>query len=155
MSDLVDLLPVILVALVLWLSGLSFAFYKLLAHYRRIAKKSGGGDLLKAIDALFAQEEKNSAEVKNLKAELNKAVKRSVLPIQKFGLVRFNPFDEIGGDQSFSLCLLDGTDSGFILTALHTRDRTRVYTKPIQNGKSKYELSAEEKKSLAEAQKIK
>lgn len=67
---------------------------------------------------------------------------------QKIGLVRFNPFKELGGDQSFALTILDGENSGIIITGLHTRDRTRVYMKKILNGKSDHDLSLEEKKSL-------
>lgn len=73
--------------------------------------------------------------------------------IQKVGLVRFNPFKELGGDHSFSLAILDNKESGIILTSLHTRDRTRVYMKEIKNGKSEYELSAEELKALDIAKK--
>lgn len=155
MRELVDLLPIILVALVLWLTGLSFAFYKLLNHYKKIIRKAGGGDLVKAIETVFSLEEKNTTDIKKLEGQIGKLTKQSVFPIQKVGLTRYNPFNETGGDQSFSLCLLDGADSGFVLTALHTRDRTRVYTKSIYNGESKYELSAEERKSLREAQKVK
>lgn len=71
--------------------------------------------------------------------------------IQKVGLVRFNPFKELGGDQSFCLAILDGEDSGILLTGLHTRDRTRVYMKKIIKGKSDHDLSVEEKKALDNA----
>jgi hypothetical protein len=64
-------------------------------------------------------------------------------------LTRFNPFGEIGGDQSFILCLLDNTDSGVIITSLHNRDYTRVYAKSILRGKvDNSALSAEEKAAL-------
>jgi len=48
-------------------------------------------------------------------------------------VVRFNPFSEVGGDQSFSIALMDGNNDGFMITALYTRDGNRVYAKPIQN----------------------
>ena len=67
----------------------------------------------------------------------------------KIGLVRFNPFDELGGDQSFILCLLDNSQSGAIITSLHNRDSTRVYAKAIKNGQSENAtLSKEETKAL-------
>ena len=67
----------------------------------------------------------------------------------KIGLNRFNPFSDLGGNQSFILCLLDNTNSGVIITSLHNRDRTRVYSKPIKNGNGlKTPLSPEEKKTL-------
>jgi hypothetical protein len=67
----------------------------------------------------------------------------------KINLTRFNPFDELGGDQSFILCLLDNANSGVIITSLHNRDSTRVYAKAIKNGESDNQaLSKEETKAL-------
>lgn len=73
--------------------------------------------------------------------------------IQKVGIIRFNPFKEIGGDQSFSIALLNGNDDGIVITSLYTREGNRVYGKPIKNGKSEYPLSDEEIKAIQEAQK--
>jgi hypothetical protein len=70
------------------------------------------------------------------------------------GLIRFNPFNEIGGDHSFSLAILDGGDNGIIITGLHTRDRTRIYAKQVNKGKSDLELSTEEQKALLKAQRV-
>jgi hypothetical protein len=68
----------------------------------------------------------------------------------KVGLSRFNPFQNMGGDQSFVLCLLDNTNSGAIITSLHNRDSTRVYAKQIKNGQGESQsLSDEEVKLLA------
>jgi hypothetical protein len=67
----------------------------------------------------------------------------------KINLIRFNPFEQLGGDQSFILCLLDNTNSGAIITSLHNRDSTRVYAKAIKNGQSdSMALSKEETKAL-------
>lgn len=67
----------------------------------------------------------------------------------KMQLVRFNPFNDVGGDQSFILCLLDKTNTGVIITSLHTRDSTRVYAKAIKNGSCESQsLSKEETKAL-------
>jgi hypothetical protein len=73
-----------------------------------------------------------------------------IIPGQfKLQLVRFNPFNEVGGDQSFILCLLDKTNTGVIITSLHTRDTTRVYAKAIKNGSCDSQtLSKEETKAL-------
>lgn len=67
----------------------------------------------------------------------------------KMNLVRFNPFEEVGGDQSFILCLLDNTNSGVIITSLHNRSFTRVYAKTIKTGESDNSaLSKEESRCL-------
>lgn len=71
--------------------------------------------------------------------------------IQKIGIVRFNPFKETGGDQSFSIALLDGNNSGLVITSLYTREKNRIYAKPIKAGLSDYSLSVEEKKAITKA----
>ena len=71
--------------------------------------------------------------------------------IQKIGVIRFNPFKETGGDQSFAIALLDADNNGLIISSLFTREGTRVYTKPIESGESKYLLSKEEIEALKKA----
>jgi hypothetical protein len=73
------------------------------------------------------------------------------LASQKISIVRFNPFGDTGGDQSFSLAVLDAHDSGYVLTSIHGRQGTRVYVKPVDFGKSKYTLSSEEQQALSQA----
>ncbi len=67
---------------------------------------------------------------------------------QRLGLVRYNPFEETGGNQSFVLALLDANDDGFILTSLHTRSGTRVYARALSAGRSESALSGEETEAL-------
>lgn len=71
--------------------------------------------------------------------------------IQKVGFVRFNPYNETGGNMSFVLALLDGRDCGVVMTTLHGRGGTRVYSKPVINAKSDIELSGEEEKAIKNA----
>jgi hypothetical protein len=73
------------------------------------------------------------------------------LASQKISIVRFNPFGDTGGDQSFVLAVLDAHNSGYVLTSIHGREGTRSYVKPVDYGKSKYPLSAEEKQALKQA----
>ena len=68
-------------------------------------------------------------------------------------MTRFNPFSEIGGDQSFAFALLDGKNNGFVVTSFYTKEGNRVYGKPIKNGKSQYALSQEELKAVEIAEK--
>ncbi len=89
--------------------------------------------------------------------QLDQAYKRLAdsgsLASQKISIVRFNPFGDTGGDQSFVLAVLDAHNSGYVLTSIHGREGTRVYVKPIDYAKSKYPLSVEEKKALSQAAK--
>lgn len=101
----------------------------------------------------------NHAEtLTRLEGELGRIVKSHALlsknveaSVQKVSMIRFNPFSDSGGDQSFSIALLDGQDNGFVLSGLYVQDRPMVYAKPIQHGRSRYALSAEEESVLAKA----
>lgn len=103
---------------------------------------------LKEILAQF-QDLKKSFE--RISQELESLKKENKFNVQKIGIVRFNPFSEVGGDQSFSIALLDGNDDGVVITSLYSREGNRVYGKPIQNGKSQYPLSEEEKQAIEKA----
>ena len=70
--------------------------------------------------------------------------------IQHVGVVRFNPFKDMGGDQSFSIALLNAHKNGLVISSLFTESGVRIYAKSIKNGESKYQLSEEEKQAIAE-----
>ena len=101
-------------------------------------------EVLKEFKALQNNFEKLSKDFEILKKE-------NELMIQKVALIRFNPFSEVGGDQSFSLALLDQNNSGVVLTSFYTREGNRVYGKPIEEGLSQYSLSQEEIKAIEKA----
>ena len=105
-------------------------------------------EILSQFQELKGNFEKISKELENLKKE-NK------FNIQKFGIVRFNPFKEIGGNQSFSIALLDGRDDGIVITSLYTKEGNRIFGKPIKGGKSEYLLSEEEKEAIEYAKRKK
>ena len=71
--------------------------------------------------------------------------------IQRVGLVRFNPFEDTGGNQSFALALTDVAGTGFIVSSLHSRTGTRVYAKAVSGGRSDGALSEEETEALRQA----
>jgi len=75
--------------------------------------------------------------------------------IQKIGITRFTPFKEIGGDQSFSIALLDKKDNGIIVTSIYSKERSRVFAKEIKNGESTYKLSQEEEVAIQKAKEVK
>ncbi|HUW95502.1 MAG TPA: DUF4446 family protein, partial [Anaerolineae bacterium] len=71
--------------------------------------------------------------------------------MQRLGLVRFNAFEGIGGEQSFAIALLDEAGDGFVLSSLQGRDESRLYAKPITKWDSTYTLSVEENQAIARA----
>jgi hypothetical protein len=78
-------------------------------------------------------------------AVLEAAGKRA---FQRAALVRFNPFEDTGGNQSFALALLDAEGDGFIINSLHARSGTRVYARTLTGGRAEGQLSAEEAEAL-------
>ncbi|WP_082343905.1 DUF4446 family protein [Sulfobacillus thermosulfidooxidans] len=68
--------------------------------------------------------------------------------LTKFGLVRFNPFDDTGADLSFSLALLNDFGDGIVLTSLWARNEVRLYAKPVKERDSRYALSQEERRAI-------
>ena len=91
---------------------------------------------------------KTEKEIKQIFDSLKDVRNMASQSIQKVGVVRFNPFKETGGDQSFVIALLDSYNNGLVITSLFTRQGNRVYSKPVKEGQSKYPLSKEELEAL-------
>jgi hypothetical protein len=92
----------------------------------------------------------NQLEVENDKIikDINKRLKTSITGV---GVVRFNPFTNSGGNQSFAITLLNEHGDGVIISTLYGRERTSIFAKPIKKYKSEFELTKEEAESLAQA----
>lgn len=156
MANLGQLDLVIVGVIFFWLVFLSVIFYNLYNHYQKLTKGINKKNLKTVLDEVLENLNKETLRIEDLTGELQKIQKENLYNIQKLGLVRFNPFAETGGNQSFSLAILDGEDSGLVLTSLHSREITRIYSKTVKKGKAdNYELSAEEKQALKNAKKIK
>ena len=87
-------------------------------------------------------------DVEKAQGELAAVLRHSV---QGLGVMRYSAFEGIGGDQSFSVALVDSSGRGTVITGLHNGDSMRVYAKPLQNWRSSYSLSADEQRALSEA----
>jgi hypothetical protein len=71
--------------------------------------------------------------------------------IGRVGLVRFNAYPGIGGEQSFAMALLDDDGDGVVLSSLQGRGEGRLYAKPVARWDSTYTLSVEEEQAIAQA----
>ncbi|MNN62955.1 hypothetical protein D3C81_1782920 [compost metagenome] len=67
----------------------------------------------------------------------------------KVAMKRYNAFGERGNDLSFSMAIIDDSSSGIVLTSLHNRENSYIYSKPLEGGTSQYPLSPEEKEVIA------
>ena len=99
---------------------------------------------LDRVDAVARQLDALTARATVLEGTQRKA-------FQRVGLVRYNPFEETGGNQSFALALLDAAGDGWVLSSLHARSGTRVYAKGITAGRADAGLSEEETAAIAQA----
>lgn len=147
-----NLVNVILIIFGVWLIGISLFLFRFILLFNKLTKGIEVTDLKKVLEKILSRGDENTSEIKTLNNRLNQLEEDGKFHIQKIGLVRFNPFKELGGDHSFSVAILDSHDSGIVITSLHTRDRTRVYMKDVKKGKSNFDLSVEEKKAFADAQ---
>ncbi|HAT74217.1 MAG: hypothetical protein US30_C0012G0014 [Candidatus Moranbacteria bacterium GW2011_GWF2_36_839] len=95
--------------------------------------------------------DKDIQELYNISNQINNLASRG---FHKFALIRFNPFKDVGGDQSFSLALLNGKNDGITISSLFTREGARIYSKSIISGISeKHPLTEEEKEAIVLAMK--
>lgn len=99
-----------------------------------------------------------SSEVKKVSASLvqnEKRIQHTEIKLRssvdRAELVRFNAFDNMGSDLSFSLALLNQEGNGVVLSSINSREESRVYAKPIVKGESTYHLSEEERQVIKKA----
>lgn len=125
---------------IVWLSTLTVLFLKLSAFLKRLFPEDAGSfkeKLDQMIGAVASVEQFKQASKGNL---------------QKQSLKRYNPYHDTGGDQSFSFALLDGKGDGVVITSLHSRAGTRVFAKPVVDGKEvDFAFSDEEKAVVKQA----
>lgn len=90
--------------------------------------------------------DKDIHELYNISNQINVLALKS---LHKVGMVRFNPFNDMGGDQSFAMALLNGKNNGLVISSLYTKDGTRVFSKAIKAGKTeKHPLTEEEETAI-------
>ena len=106
--------------------------------------KSLEDTLIKRLDQVDTLMEANKANEKNIK----KLFADMKFTIQKVGLVKYDAFNEMGGKLSFSLALLNQTNDGFVLNAVHSREGCYTYIKEIVDGNSIIVLAEEEQEAL-------
>ncbi|MHB8890999.1 MAG: DUF4446 family protein [Candidatus Limnocylindrales bacterium] len=118
---------------------------------RGLTRGEDGRSLEAMLDAHLDKVYAVAREVDDLAARsaVLEAVQRTA--VQRVGIVRFNPFEDTGGNQSFALALLDADGDGVVVSSLHARSLTRVYGKAVAGGKAEAALSAEETEALKQA----
>src|SRR3990167_9470903 len=126
---------IILILFFVWLLILTFLFLRFYLYYLRLVRNGKKDSLAQIMDGFVLREEENKKVLDRLRSEYDKLEKDGSSHIQKIGLVRFNPFKDTGGDQSFILALVDRENTGVVISSLHTRTWTRWYAKGVIKGK--------------------
>ena len=143
---------VVALALLIWNIFLHLNVSRIKKNQQQLFSGKNGADLEKTIleHAKNIKElDKDIQDLFGISNQIHDLAKKS---IHKVGIVRFNPFKDLGGDQSFSVAFLDGENSGVVFSSLHTREGNRVYSKPVEKGKAvKYPLTDEEKEAIKRA----
>ena len=151
-------LGAIVVALFVAVLLLSIALILVARRTRRIDRRllgltrgAEGSNLEAVLDAHLDKVFAVAGELDELAAKLAVLEGAQRRAFQRVGLVRYNPFEETGGNQSFALALLDASGDGWVLSSLHARSGTRVYAKGIKAGRADAALSDEESAAIQQA----
>lgn len=146
------------IGLVLLLAVVAVIFLRLNAHLQRLIRRYT--QLMKGVDAsnletLIAKQveltREQEARLSELACACDKLAVMAKKGLQRVGLVRFNAFEGVGGNQSFSLALLDAEGNGFVLSSLFGRSESALYCKAVENGHPVLAASREEEEAIAQA----
>jgi len=140
-----------LIILLIWNLLLSYGVFRILIGFNRLTKGIDKGNLEKIIRSFFKQGSLDKKALGDLKIKVSSLEKSGSFNFRKAGLVKFNPFSDLGGDQSFCLALLTGNDEGLVITSLHGRGTTRVYTKLLTYNSKEKRFSKEELRAIKKA----
>ncbi len=126
---------------------------KLKSKYNKFMNGSSGASIEDVLNDCIEKANAVADKNKDIEYQLNTVRRNMYYCVQKVGVIRYNAFDNVGSDLSFSIAILDNNDDGFVLSSLYSRDSSSTYAKPVTGGKSKYALSAEEIKAVDTARK--
>lgn len=136
----------------IWLVGLSVLVWQQNRFLKSLFPSSGSRDIRKKFEEILKAVNESGGELANLEKQIEAVKVKGLQHIQRVKLLRFNPYDDTGGNISFTACLLDKEGSGIVITSLHARSGTRVFGKEIIAGKSKQQgLSKEEEMVIRQA----
>ena len=154
-NNLLIILVLLIILLLILLAWNIFLYSQLQTIKKKQAILFAGKKVKNLEELLLSQAkslqllDKDIQELYNISNQINNLAFKG---FHKIGLVRFNPFKDVGGNQSFSIALLNGKNDGVTLSSLFTREGARIYSKAITDGQSeKHPLTKEEKEAIKKA----
>jgi len=141
LNIIIYILIVLSIILFFWVIMLEIRLKKLF----RGSKPEGLENLLMNINTEFKGLDKTQKEMEEYLRRVENRLKSTV---QNIRIIRFNPFNDSGSNQSFTISLLNEDGNGAVITGLHSREKVNVYAKPITNFQSEHKLTAEEEEVI-------
>lgn len=148
---LMVLLLVVVVILLICVFNLSLGLNRLNRKYTLFMKGKDGQSLERLFKRKFDLIEKLVRSTDDNGEEIEKIWKVMDKSLNKYGIVKYDAFEDMGGKLSFVLAMLDKNNTGFLLNAIHSRENCFLYVKEIVNGESYVVLSEEEVEALRQA----
>lgn len=145
------LLLLILGVLLVWIATLEYRFIRFTRTLRMLFAGRAGADLEVVLRSYMERMDRTEELIRSFNERIAFTERKAPLNVQHVGVVRFNPFADKGGDQSFAVAFLDDHGDGVVFTGLHSRADSRVYAKPIVGSTSTYALTDEEKEAINRA----
>lgn len=124
-------------------------------RYKKLMKGSVGRNLEDMIFEYNEKVDKSLATAKHIESLYEDVDGRLKKCIQKVSVKRYRAFEDVGSDLSYSIAMLDDNNDGLVITGIYGRSESTSFTKPIEKGISKYDLSEEEKQAIKNAMSIK
>ncbi len=124
---------------------------RLMNRYEKFMKGKNAENLSSAIEENFQQMDRLERSYEKNEEMFHSTLHNITSTFHKLGIVKYDAFKEMGGNLSFALCLLDDSNTGFILNTMHGRDSSYTYIKEIIKGEAYATLGEEEKEALDKA----
>lgn len=140
------------IGIVIWQIVLTILVLRAFGKYNRLTGGDSSRSLLQIVEAMKQSLGRTVAKIEALEGVTAHLTTDGALHVSKIGIIRFNPFADTGGAQSFSMALLDSKKNGIVMTSLYARNGNRWYVKEVTGGKGKeVELSKEESEAIEKA----
>ena len=148
LAIVLGVLAALVLVLLLVVFSLSARLGRATRAYREFARDVEGASLHDLLAGNASAVELPSERMSDIEAMHGLIDERTRRSLQHIGMVRFNPFDDTGSDQSFAIALLDDRRDGVVISSLHGRANTRLFAKPVADGESSHHLSEEEAQAI-------
>jgi hypothetical protein len=140
-----------LAGLAAWVVYLQVRLRRVSQQYARLVRGVDGKNLEEMLHQQVDEVHEALETVRALQAETRRMDHTLAHAFQWMGMVRYNPFRNTGGDQSFVWAIVDGQGNGLVLSSMHSRESTRLYAKPLHEWTSMYPLTEEEQEAIDRA----